>query len=1115
MARGERQAPDWAAPDLKVIQELGERHEAAYLKYLEEEKKLRVVRLAKKGSEEEFVAETLRLMAEGVEVIAQGALRDGEWFGRPDVLLRVAEPSKNWKWSYQVQDTKLARETKATTILQLAVYSELLEAAQDTAPEFMWVITPQKNFVGEGYRVSEFGAYYRYIKSKLLNATKTSESTYPEPVEHCSVCKWFKECDTRLHADDHLSLVAGIRRQQRNQLSDWNTDTMAKLAALPIPLKERPRHGSRDGIERVREQARVQVEGREEKRLKSEPILPVESEKGFCRLPEPNALDVFVDLEGDPFAGEQGMQYLFGFAYQNESGEWMYEKRWALNREEEKSGFEWIVDEMMQRRGMDPAMHVYHFGAYEPATFKRLMGLHATRENEVDRLLRSEAFVDLHQAFKQGLRASLEDYGLKKVEAFCGFERRTPLEESRSAIRYVERRLELGWGDEPLPEKVREVMEGYNQEDCVAAGQLRRWLEVQRADLAKKETHLTRPLEKSGDPSERLKKKLDRAEALAERLCDGLPDASRRTPEQSAQALLAHLLSWHRREDKRAWQDGYRLADATDEELLDERVGLTRMRFVQRLKEAQGQQAPIDRYAFAPERTNVRKEKDLYFAQNEKFGEVMEIDSVRGIVDVKKTKKTAEVHPQTLYMWDPPLNTDAQEASLCRLGAWVLENSVDKPGRYRAGLDLLLRKAPRLSGGEGLKQLTSETPVNTVTRIGLALDESTFAIQGPPGSGKTYAGARMICELIKQGKKVGVTALGHKVIRKLLDDVVEAAQEKDVERVRCLHRDNNGKESEGVAVVTKDNQEAWDALRSGRANVVGGTTWLWAPEAAFECVDVLFIDEAGQMSLADVLSVSQAAKKMVLLGDPQQLERPTKGSHPDGAERSALEHLLDGKKTIPENLGFLLPESWRLHPQVCRFTSQLFYENKLGSHSTAQNRVLEGHQWVKGAGLWFVPVVHEGNRNSSPEEVDTVAQIVEGLLKPEVKWFCSAGNLRPLKADKDILIVAPYNAQVADLAARLPGIKVGTVDKFQGQQAAVVIYSLTTSSPDDAPHGMEFLYSLNRLNVATSRAMSAVIVVGSPKLFEPECRSPRQMQLANALCAYLEMAATIDFKKLA
>lgn len=366
----------------------------------------------------------------------------------------------------------------------------------------------------------------------------------------------------------------------------------------------------------------------------------------------------------------------------------------------------------------------------------------------------------------------------------------------------------------------------------------------------------------------------------------------------------------------------------------------------------------------------------------------------------------------------------------------------------------------------------------------------------------------MICELARRGKKVGVTALSHKVIRNLLDGVVEAAREQGVPGIRCMHRENDGEESDGVAVAAKNNEEALEELARGRVSVLGGTSWLWSSEAAFESVDVLFVDEAGQMALADVLAVAQAAKSVVLIGDPQQLERPLQGSHPPGAEKSALEHLLNGRKTISPEMGLLLPESWRLHPEVCNFTSELFYESKLRSHPLAQNRKIEGHPWVKEAGLWYVPVEHEGNRNSSAEEVEAVGRIVESLLRPEVRWFYSAGNSRRMSED-DILVVAPYNAQVADLSARLPRIKVGTVDKFQGQEAAVVIYSLTTSSPEDAPRGMEFLYSLNRLNVATSRAKAAVILVGSPLLFEPECRTPRQMQLANALCRYRELATEV------
>ena len=1183
VARGERQAPDWAAPDLRVIQELGERHEAAYLKYLEEEKKLRVARLPKEGSEAKFVTETLRLMEEGVEVIAQGALRDGEWFGRPDVLLRVAKASKNWKWSYEVQDTKLARETKATTILQLLVYSELLAAAQGAAPEFMWVINPAAGYAGEKYRVAEYSAYFRHVKRTLLEATedrgeygqqlegsdekialgsgheeaeskrdsstaqadafaganakeKASDrsarnddagnamstedhpqmaatentETYPEPVEHCNVCRWFAECDERRHADDHLSLVAGIRTQQRGQLEEWGISTMAELAKMPIPLKKRPRIGAREGYERAREQARVQVEGREEKRPIHEPILPVAEGMGFCRLPEPNRLDLFVDLEGDPFAGTQGQQYLFGLvARETISEQLFYEKRWSLTAEEEKAGFEWLMDEIVRRWAEEPRMHVYHYGANEPGAFKRLMGQYATREEEMDRMLRAGIFVDLHRVVKQGLRASVEEYSLKKMEAFYGFARKTSLDLSRAAMRYIEHHLELGWRGQTLAEDQREAMEGYNREDCESTGALRDWLEEERKKLIKQGEKIARPVAGDPEPAEELSERQKRVAELVERLTRDLPvDRAVRSEAEQAQWLLAQLLDWHRREDKATWWEGFRLAELDDEELLDERSGLGGLTHVETLKVERN--IPTERYRFEKQETEVREEKELY-CKGERFGTVVAVDFAARTVDVKKTKKSAGLHPPGVYRWDAPLNVDKQADALLRVAESVAKDGMEVAGEFQAARDLLLRRALRLSKPETLAALPGELAVETACRIGSAIRKTTFAIQGPPGAGKTFTGARMICDLVKRGKKIGVTALGHKVILKMLEEVVKAASEKEITGVNCLQRWTDGEAQPGIA-VTKKNEEVLEALQSQTVNVVGGTSFLWSRAELTDAVDVLFIDEAGQMALADVISVAHAAKSLVLIGDPQQLERPLKGSHPDGAEKSALEHLLGEHKTILPDVGLLLPETWRLHPNICRFTSELFYEGRLKSREALKGYVIQGHDWVKGAGLWYVPVNHEGNRNSSAEEVETVAKIVKGLLRPEVRFFRGTES-RNLKAE-DILIVAPYNAQVSDLLGPLPEMRVGTVDKFQGQEAPVVIYSLTTSSPEDAPRGMEFLYSLNRLNVATSRAISAVIVVGSPKLFEPECRSPRQMQLANALCAYLEMAETVELEKI-
>ena len=302
------------------------------------------------------------------------------------------------------------------------------------------------------------------------------------------------------------------------------------------------------------------------------------------------------------------------------------------------------------------------------------------------------------------------------------------------------------------------------------------------------------------------------------------------------------------------------------------------------------------------------------------------------------------------------------------------------------------------------------------------------------------------------------------------------------------------------------NDEIFAAIGAS-CQVAAGTAWLWSREDAFEAVDVLFVDEAAQMSLANVLAVSQACTTLVLLGDPQQLEQPMQGSHPDGTGVSALDHILAGKATIDDTEGLFLEETWRLHPDICAFTSELFYEGRLRSHAGLERQSVKSTSRCAGTGLMYLPVAHQGNQSSSPEEADRIRDLVNEILDARSTWVDRHGQERPITLE-DILIIAPYNAQVFELQERLAGARIGTVDKFQGQEAPVVIYSLATSSHSDAPRGMEFLYSLNRLNVATSRARCICILVASPALFEPVCRTPHQMQMANAFCRYLELATT-------
>ena len=335
-----------------MLRERGFAHENAYLEHLAAQG-VAVVNLRDIVDDERAVAETIAAMEKGAQVIAQATLTSGRWFGRADVLRRVERASKLGSWSYEVYDCKLARETKAATILQLSLYSELLAAIQGVVPESMYVVPFGLDFRPEQYRVLDFAAYYRYVKARLENAVEQRPTTNAEPTTHCDICRWWPECDAQWRKEDHLSLVAGISRLQRKQLSAWQVNTVEQLAVLPLPIRDRPEYGSREGYAKVREQARVQVAARNQDRPVYE-VLEVERDHGFSLLPEPSPGDIFFDLEGDPFVGVNGREYLFGFVCEDVAGEAAYESRWAVTADEEKRAFEWFIDRVMARWKSDP-----------------------------------------------------------------------------------------------------------------------------------------------------------------------------------------------------------------------------------------------------------------------------------------------------------------------------------------------------------------------------------------------------------------------------------------------------------------------------------------------------------------------------------------------------------------------------------------------------------------------------------------------------------------------------------------------------------------------------------------------------------------------------------------
>jgi len=1112
-AAGELKKEFFPDPGLELLKRLGLEHEQEHLKGLRADG-LGIVEISTEASRADAVAATIAALHSGADVVYQPVFVDGDSYGRADFVKRVDKPSKLGDWSYEVIEAKLARSTKVRAVIQLCHYSLLLSKIQGTDPDWMHVVLGGGT-LPEKFLTSHYLAYFRKIKREYEEASACSKSTYPEPNEHCRVCDWYSRCDRQWRDDDSLTLVANISHNQRKALGERDIPTLTALAELTLPVTPKIERIGRQALVNIREQARVQLEGRNSKQPIYEFLEPIEPERGLAKLPVPSPSDIFLDFESAPFAFGDGLEYLIGVITVSgePASEPIYEATWALNRVEEKKAFEKFMIWVMERWAATPEMHIYHYAPYEQTAIKRLAGRHSCFVDEIDRLLRGGVFVDLFQVVRQSLRASVESYSIKKLEPFYGFTRDRALPEATRALESLETFFSLGETKVDLG-VIRDTVEEYNRDDCVSALRLREWLEGLRIEVeTQKGILVPRPAPKESAPSEKVATESEEILLLTRRLLANIPaDETERAdnPQAQAQWLLANLLDWNRREEKSSYWEYFRLCDLSDSELQEDKTALGGLEYKGPV--GTGPRSIVHRYHFPSQIHAIDRARTVIdpTTRNGAGTVVLPIDDLNGLIDISRGVNSKAPHPSALI---PKNIVPAPEVrdSLLRLGNWVADNGITTPGRFQAARDLLLRRPPTLKN-ETIEsaRLKSESLTEAGKLLALVLENSTLPIQGPPGSGKTYIGARMILELVQNGRRVGITATSHKVIGNLLKEVCKAARESKFSLgiIQKVTDKKDGFINDMVTVTTK-NEAVPAALTSGEAQVAAGTAWLWARAEMANVVDVLFVDEAGQVSLAYALAASQGAGSLVLLGDPQQLDQPVKGVHPPGTDISALAHLLNGQTTIGDEQGLFLDETWRLHPAVCDFTSEVFYEGRLVTREENQSQRIHAEPPLGGTGLRFAPIKHSGNQNESPEEVARVNALVRSLLDSNPTWTDRDGVTKPITIE-DILVVAPYNAQVSALRKSLPeDVRVGTVDKFQGQEAPVVIYSMATSTSEDAPRGMEFLYSSNRLNVATSRAQCVTVLVASPALFQVECKTPRQMELANAFCRYLEMAQSI------
>lgn len=1123
--------PSLVDPELEVLQRRGIEHEHRYLAHLgglgrsvvdgrhTPTTEAPADRLA---AIERDAALTRAQMAQGADVIYQATLFDGKWLGYADFLLRVDGPeaaSDLGPYHYEVADTKLARHVKGGALLQMCVYSDLVARMQGRMPARMHVALGGSGNRVESHHLDDYLAYFRSVKGRFLEAVAAGSPlpfplpVTPEPVSHCGVCRWSGYCAGLRRDADHLSLVAGMRSDVARRLAEAGIGTFTALAGLPAPPPEVP-NVSEVVLASLQEQARLQHQSRDLHRPLYE-FLPVEPNRGLAALPEPSAGDLFFDMEGDPFAEEDGLEYLFGVwdpSVLTDAGEPTFRPWWGHSRADEKIAFEGFIDFVMERWRADPAMHVYHYAAYERGRIGMLATRHATREVEVDRILRGELFVDLFAVVRQALRIGVASYSIKSLESSYGFVRRVPLKDAGSSVVAYEEYIRSVTAGAPRTEILDQIGD-YNRDDCRSNFELRAWLERLRLELtARSGVELSR----RGPRVEELERELTANDRRRRDLADRLRAAPSSDPDASTLRLVGDLLEWHRREENVEWWAFFSRCDQSDEQLVQDEESIGQLQWMAEVDRPK--RSVRHRYRFDPEQPYRLKVGDepVDPATKGVAGMIMALDALHGTLDLQWGVRTPRPHPTSLIPRGP-ITADLQKEALEGLARWVAEHGLRGEGPWRAARDFILRLPPR--GGQALGGPlagSGEAGDAAATRLVTRLDETVFPIQGPPGSGKTWTAAEMILQLVRAGRSVGITAFTHRAIENLLQEVLAHARRAGlpVSAIRKVETGEEPPQDCGYA-WTATNPAVEHALGSRSVQVAAGTAWLWSRPEFAGSVDTLFVDEAGQMSLANVLAVSGAARNLVLLGDPQQLSQVKKGAHPPGADASALEHVLAGEPVIDPTRGIFLAETWRLHPDVNAFTSAAFYRGELRSAPPAARQALEAPGRLSGTGVRWVPIAHRGNHNSSEEEAAAVVDLYRSLLLG--RWTDADGRERHLTPE-DLLVIAPYNAQVELLDERLGGVaatapvaprapRVATVDRIQGQQGAVAIYSMATSSQDEMPRSIEFLYSLNRLNVATSRGRCLAIVVASPDLLKVRVHTPQQMRLANALCRFVEVAA--------
>lgn len=1142
--RSEAYQHDEDDESLKLVRRKGIEHELAFLAKLKQESQ--VIEIPQRGQIDRRITMTAQAMQEGAEIIYQACLQAGSFGGVADFLVRTPNPpgvktvidGEERNYHYVPWDTKYNKEAKHTHLLQLCSYVDMLEALQGYRPETIAVVT--KNGETETFRTEDF--YWRYLEERdgfLALHENIFHEKMPRIQKYAKYGRWQSFVDRHVAKEDPLMQVAGIFNLQIDKLEEAGFKTMTDLA---VTTDESASHIADPVFKRLQRQARLQHESRGLEVPKFE-VLPPNTDvprSGLRALPPSSKNDIWFDMEGYPLFGDGGLEYLFGATYRDAAGNRVFKDFWALNREQEKKAFEDFVDWVYARWQEDPNMHIKHYGDYEVAAMRRLAMRHATREDKIDDLLRAEVFVNLLPVVKNGIVVGTDGYSIKDLEPLYRSKREGNVKKATDSLVVFQNYLDDPDGDTwETSEKLKSIRD-YNQVDCESTDELDAWLRgLQEANQVSYIPKLSQAEESGETRAKTMSEWRGKVANLRDYVLKIIPNDRRGNPKRwETVENLAYWLEYYWRETKPVFWAKYDRHEMTEEELIEDLDclgGLTREPALPEL--AKGGRSYIYKYSFDPgQETKMNRDTDFFFAHDlNVHGTVEEINRDEGWIKIKLSKRMSEAiggqppHHVSLIP-DEFVSAQVLEEAIFR----VVKNFIKDPKSFPKGLINFYRgerpqftKQPYdekslswdLDDNGALiaeKESMAEAPIvpqgenkiEGMVRASQYLSTSTMTVQGPPGTGKTYGSALAIAQLIADGHRVGIMTNNHKAGMNLLR-AVAAVMDKKNQKLKAIKIGDEKKDPLFDRDDVSHRRSAKDTYPlAGDMNLVVGTQWLFAPAEAKGQYHTVFIDEAGQSGSADLLAIAESSENFVPVGDHRQLPKPTQGSHPGKSGESILHFQLGERAIVPSHLGILLDETRRMHPDLTEIVSDSMYDGRLKAHpSTRHQRVHfdsdgSASSIHKEAGLIFDPVVTESYRQGNPEEVERIATLVQELLTREVTERVSDTETvtRPMELN-DILIVAPYNLQVRLLQQRLGSeARVGTIDKFQGQEAPVAIISMTDSDADRTTRTKRFLFSQERMNVAISRAKALAIVVGNPALTRTLVSGIDDMRLINFYC---------------